>query len=182
MSRRDESLPTWFWFFLAFPLSLIVVLLWQRGQLRLHAPRPAAPRRPRYTEPDSIPIDLRPGLEESEAPAELLVAEELALPVRAQALTETEAVVETAGPDDLKVVEGIGPAIARLLGEQGITTFQQLAGTPVERLDEILTAANLRRLANPGTWPEQARYAAGGDWAGLERFQATLKGGLRAEE
>ena len=50
-----------------------------------------------------------------------------------------------------------------------------------KKVGEILRAANLRRLADPATWPEQARYAAAGDWDGLKQFQATLKGGRRVE-
>lgn len=83
--------------------------------------------------------------------------------------------------DDLALIEGIGPAISNLLVSRGITTFQQLANTPVERLDEILTEVDLRRIADPGTWPEQARYAANGDMEGLEALQRTLKAGRRME-
>jgi len=83
-------------------------------------------------------------------------------------------------PDDLKIVEGIGPAIAGLLDSHGIRTFRQLAETPVARLDEILSEANLRRLADPGTWPEQALLAVEGKWDALEELQEALKGGRRA--
>ena len=169
MARRDEdsSLPTWFWFFLAFPLSLIVVLLWQRRKLAL--PRVSFPvvSRPRYSEPDSIPIDLRP------EPEELPPAEE------AEAVQAEPANLDAVEADDLKVIEGIGPAISRLMQENSINTYRQLADTPVEQLEEILRKANLRRLANPATWPEQASFAAAGDWDGMKQFQETLKGGRR---
>jgi predicted flap endonuclease-1-like 5' DNA nuclease len=83
-------------------------------------------------------------------------------------------------PDDLKIIEGIGPSIAGLLRENGIVTFRQLAAAPVDRLVEILTAARLNRLADPATWPEQAALAAKGKWEALEQLQQTLKGGRRA--
>lgn len=82
-------------------------------------------------------------------------------------------------PDDLKVIEGIGPKIASLLNEAGITTFKQLSETAVSRLDEILVAAKLRRIADPGTWPEQARLAAEGKWDELKAFTDKLIGGRR---
>lgn len=82
-------------------------------------------------------------------------------------------------PDDLKLIEGIGPTISALLRDSGITTFEQLANTSIGRLDKILQEANLRRLADPSTWPEQARFAADGDWDGLEQFQRTLRAGRR---
>jgi len=82
-------------------------------------------------------------------------------------------------PDDLEIIEGIGPKIAGLLKAAGITTFAQLADVDVARVQEILRAANLR-LADPTTWAEQARLAASGDWSALETLQKTLKAGRRA--
>lgn len=79
-------------------------------------------------------------------------------------------------PDDLVIIEGIGPKIAEVLNTAGITTFAQLAQTGPDRLEEILNAANLR-LADPTTWPEQARLAAAGDMQGLQALQDRLKGG-----
>jgi predicted flap endonuclease-1-like 5' DNA nuclease len=84
--------------------------------------------------------------------------------------------------DDLKRVEGIGPKISSVLQAAGITTFSQLADTDVDRLQQILETAdpNLLRLADPTTWPEQARLAADGDWEALKKLQDELKGGKRA--
>lgn len=85
----------------------------------------------------------------------------------------------SAGPDDLKKIEGIGPKIAKVLQEGGITTFAQLGETDVERLKQILEAAdpNLLNLADPASWPTQAKLAAKGKWDALEKLQARLKGG-----
>lgn len=81
-------------------------------------------------------------------------------------------------PDDLKVVEGIGPKIEGLFKAEGINTWQDLANTSVERMQEILTAAGDRyRLANPGTWGQQAQLAASGEWGKLNALQDELKGG-----
>ncbi|MEL6358065.1 MAG: helix-hairpin-helix domain-containing protein [Bacteroidota bacterium] len=81
-------------------------------------------------------------------------------------------------PNDLKVVEGIGPKIEGLFKAAGINTWSELAETSVERMQEILTAAGDRyRLANPGTWAQQARLAAEGKWDELSRLQDQLKGG-----
>jgi predicted flap endonuclease-1-like 5' DNA nuclease len=92
-----------------------------------------------------------------------------------------QAPVEPAGPDDLKRIEGIGPKISSVLQAAGIATFAQLAATDVGRLAQILEeeSPRLRRLADPGTWPEQARFAAAGDWQGLAALQSELKGGRR---
>ncbi len=83
-------------------------------------------------------------------------------------------------PDDLTRIEGIGPKIAGLLREAGIITFAQLAEADVERLRRILDEARLLQIADPGTWPEQARLAASGQWEALKELQERLKGGRRA--
>ncbi len=80
--------------------------------------------------------------------------------------------------DDLTIVEGIGPKISALLGAAGINTFAQLAAADEGRLREILLEARLR-MADPRTWPEQARLAAEGDWEGLKTLQRQLKAGRR---
>ena len=84
---------------------------------------------------------------------------------------------EAVEPDDLKRIEGIGPKISGLLQDAGIKTFAQLAATEVERLKELLEEAKLLRLADPTTWPRQAKLAAAGKWDALEKWQAKLSGG-----
>ncbi len=99
------------------------------------------------------------------------------VPSSSAAPTPTEA---DAPPDDLKVIEGIGPKIEQVLHDAGIRTYAQLAATGVDRLREVLAAAGSRfRLADPSTWPEQARLAADGRWEELQALQARLKGGRR---
>jgi large subunit ribosomal protein L17 len=97
-----------------------------------------------------------------------------------EAGTETTT-AETTASDDLKRIEGIGPKIASVLQEAGITTFSQLADTEVALLEEILEEADPRllRLSDPSSWPEQAALAAGGEWDVLEALQATLERGRR---
>ena len=82
-------------------------------------------------------------------------------------------------PDHLTMIEGIGPKIESILVAQGITTFSQLAATDVATLQGILKTANLR-LADPTTWPEQARLAAAHKMDELRDLQVSLKGGRRA--
>lgn len=85
--------------------------------------------------------------------------------------------------DDLKIVEGIGPAIEKLLHEAGITTWNQLAGTPAERIREVLRAAGSRfTMHDPSTWPRQAELAAAGRFAELQTLQDELSGGRTAAD
>jgi predicted flap endonuclease-1-like 5' DNA nuclease len=82
-------------------------------------------------------------------------------------------------PDDLKIIEGIGPKISSILAASGITTFAQLAATDVSRLREIIAQAGLTALADPTSWPQQAALAAAGKLDELEALQGRLKGGRR---
>jgi predicted flap endonuclease-1-like 5' DNA nuclease len=125
-------------------------------------------------EPDSIPLEIH-APEMDAQPFE----EPPAPPQPAQ---RTGPAFQAGEADDLKVIEGIGPAIAGILRDSGITTFRALAETPIEQLDAILVQAKLRRLADPETWPEQAALAADGKWNALETLQQSLKAGRRKKD
>jgi endonuclease III len=93
---------------------------------------------------------------------------------------EGAATAAAAAVDDLTRIEGIGPKIAEMLKQVGITNFAQLAAVDVSRLKEILEGAGLSALADPTTWAEQAKLAAEGKWDELQTLQDELKGGRRA--
>ena len=83
-------------------------------------------------------------------------------------------------PDDLLIVEGIGPVISALLNKSGIYTFAQLANTSIQSLRSILDAGGPRfRIADPETWPAQAVLARDGNWDALKALQDSLKAGRR---
>lgn len=83
-----------------------------------------------------------------------------------------------AEPDNLTVVNGIGPKINQILHEAGITTYQELANAEVDAVKQILVDAGLRSH-DPTTWPEQAGYAMRGDWDDLKAFQSQLSSARR---
>jgi len=95
------------------------------------------------------------------------------------------AVVATKGTgtgkgDDLTKIEGIGPKISGLFIAAGITTFAELAKTPVATLSDILHKAGSRYAShNPSTWPTQAQLAADGKWDELKALQVALDGGVK---
>lgn len=83
--------------------------------------------------------------------------------------------------DDLKIVEGIGPKIAELLINAGITTWAQLAVTSPYQLREILDAGGSQyNVAVPDSWPHQADLADKEDWDALKKLQEELDGGRAA--
>jgi len=127
---------------------------------------------------------------ESPAPVEpeieAMAMEEEPFAVRAEDVGQDLIVEEPAAAaplpgaeDDLKLIEGIGPKISSVLREAGIRTFAALAATDAQRLRDILQEADPRllRLADPATWPEQARLAAAGEWEALTELQGKLRGG-----
>lgn len=90
---------------------------------------------------------------------------------------------ETATPavaESLQIVEGIGPKIEQLLYAAGILTLSMLAETEINVLRHILSEAGPRfRMADPATWPQQARLAAEGNWETLQALQDSLNAGRR---
>lgn len=99
---------------------------------------------------------------------------EVVVPVEAEAEAEVEA------EDDLTMIEGVGPKISVLLNENGIWTFVQLADADVDDLRVILRDAGPGfHMADPSTWPRQARLAANRDWVKLQALKEQLVGGVR---
>ncbi len=83
--------------------------------------------------------------------------------------------------DDLKIVEGIGPAIEKLLLDAGITTWQALADAPVDQVRQVLRDAGSRfTMHDPTTWGRQAGLAAAGRFDELQTLQDELTGGRGA--
>jgi predicted flap endonuclease-1-like 5' DNA nuclease len=104
----------------------------------------------------------------------------MALPLAEPALAVDAHVGEPLTEDDLAEIEGIGPKIAQVLKGAGLVTFAQLADSSVEQLRTILAQAGPRfALANPETWPQQARLAAAGSWEELKKLQEGLRGGVK---
>ncbi len=126
-----------------------------------------------------------------EAPkVEVEEIEEVEISTPAEAVNVVAPKAEKVGlPEDLKIVEGIGPKIEEILQGVGIKTWDQLAKTSSAQLSSILLAAGSRyKSHNPSTWPKQAQMAAAGQWDELKAWQDELDGGVdrkaqrRAEE
>ena len=82
-------------------------------------------------------------------------------------------------PDDLKIIEGIGPKIEEILQNVGIKSWEQLSKTAPTQLKSVLLEAGSRyKSHNPGTWPKQAQMAAAGQWDELKAWQDELDGGV----
>ncbi|MFW2336243.1 hypothetical protein [Ilumatobacter sp.] len=85
-------------------------------------------------------------------------------------------------PDDLTVIEGIGPKIADLCHGIGIRTWAELADTEVSLLRTMLNDAGQRFKAHdPSSWPEQAGLLATGAWSEFVALTDRLDGGRPAD-
>ncbi len=149
--NSDGGLPWWAWFIIIVVIILLLWFLWRW-----------------FTRPKAAS-----GSSYVQAPAQTPPAVKAADPI----VTAPPSPIK---PDDLTLIEGIGPKIASVLNAAGIITFNQLAQSETSHLDKILIEAGLH-LPDPGTWPEQAALAAAGKWEEFKALTDSLKGGRHVE-
>jgi predicted flap endonuclease-1-like 5' DNA nuclease len=77
---------------------------------------------------------------------------------------------KTAAHDDLTQLSGIGPRIAMILSDGGVTSYDQLQHTSTGELRAIIAQGGALPPSSLDTWPTQASYAARGDWSGLATY------------
>jgi large subunit ribosomal protein L21 len=84
------------------------------------------------------------------------------------------------GKDNLEIIEGIGPKIAAVLIDNGISTFAQLAETQPEAITAMLKTSGGRfSLANPASWAEQAALLRDGKMDEFKALCDALTGGVK---
>ena len=101
-------------------------------------------------------------------------------PIIRKPVTSNYVVSEPAlvNPDDLKVIEGVGPKIEEILNKNGISTYAELANTSPFRVSAILKSAGPRfQIHDPSTWPQQAALAKNGKWDELHDMKIKLISG-----
>ena len=156
---NPRGLP-WWWIalpWLAFVLAAF--LYWLRRQRRVNLIQPVKIDLS-FIRPPQSPITVPASTPPQAVSAPATVAEPAPLPVEDNL---------PAQPDDLTVIHGIGPKVAAVLRTSGVETFARLGQADPTQLRELLLQANLR-LADPSSWPEQARLAAAGKWEELKAF------------
>lgn len=81
-------------------------------------------------------------------------------------------------PQDLKIIEGIGPKIEEILNKHGINNYATLVDTSPVRIAAILRSAGPRyQIHDPSSWPRQAECAKSGNWKELEEIKTELFSG-----
>jgi predicted flap endonuclease-1-like 5' DNA nuclease len=102
---------------------------------------------------------------------EMEVKEAPAAPAAAAPVAAAAAVAAApAKADDLTQLSGIGPKANAALVKAGITTYAALADANEPEVRHALHEADMAPPANVGTWPQQASFAAQGDWQGLMKY------------
>ncbi|WP_417675101.1 50S ribosomal protein L21 [Roseibium sp.] len=99
-------------------------------------------------------------------PAKTAAPKKAAAPkAEAEAKEEAAAPAAAAAPageaDDLKKLNGLGPAIAKKLVEAGITTFAQIAAMTDEDVARVEEELSLKGRFERDNWIEQAKELAG---------------------
>jgi predicted flap endonuclease-1-like 5' DNA nuclease len=175
-TATSQGLPWWGWLII---ILVIFLLFWLVFRSRPEEEVKTPPLTPKAETPPPAAV-VTPVSEEKAQDMPVPAAEEVPMevPQRAAEIPMASASAPIK-PDDLTIVEGIGPKINGILQAAGVNTFQQLAALEPQHIMEILTAAGIR-LADPKSWPEQARLAAHGEMDRLKAYQDTLKGGRMA--
>ena len=75
-------------------------------------------------------------------------------------VAQAGSVAVATAPDNLQLMVGIGPAIEKMLNEAGIDTFDDLAGSTVEQLQEVLPDLHDGRVEREDWLGQAARFAA----------------------
>jgi large subunit ribosomal protein L21 len=97
-----------------------------------------------------------------------------------QALVSAPKSATKGGKDDIEIIEGIGPKIAKVLADNGITTFAALAAANADDVTAMLKASGGRfSLANTASWAEQAALLRDGKMDEFKKLTDELVGGVR---
>jgi len=138
------------------------------------APKPVQPVEEVVAAEVEVPKPTAPLEEKVEAKVEVPAAVEK--PVAKKAAPSKAKKVK---PDDLKIIEGVGPKLESILKEAGITDLKVVSESDPAKLREILeSAGNRYKMFNPETWPNQAQLAVEEKWDELKAYQDRLDGGV----
>ncbi len=85
-----------------------------------------------------------------------------------------------AGKDNIEIIEGIGPKIAQVLADNGISTFAALANAKADDMTAMLKASGGKfSLANTASWAEQAALLRDGKMEEFKALTDALVGGVK---
>jgi len=81
-------------------------------------------------------------------------------------------------PNNLQIIEGIGPKMSEFLHGKGISNWTTLSEYDETYIKNLLESEGGKyRIIDPATWPQQAEYAKEGKWDELIEYQKQLTAG-----
>ncbi|MDQ3141091.1 MAG: helix-hairpin-helix domain-containing protein [Bacteroidota bacterium] len=84
-------------------------------------------------------------------------------------------------PENLQIIEGVGPKMEQFLHGMGISNWSQLASANAGFIKSNLEQIDSKfRIIDPESWPEQAGLARDGQWSALMKMQRGLAMGFDA--
>ena len=184
--QEKIGIPWWFWALMVVTLILLVLMLFNRPKeedREEKAEKSQATTAANATSRGPSPFDQDDDVDFGPYSTEGMDTEVPAVPPSPFLDTIDDEIPVQQGldtsymrPDDLTIIEGIGPKIAKILAQADIHTFTHLANTDADQLLVALASAGIF-MTDPSTWPDQARFAADGKWDELKKLQDSLKGG-----
>ena len=87
---------------------------------------------------------------------------EPAAPAPTPKVSETPASAATSGPDDLKLLKGVGPKLENKLHANGVTSFAQIAGWGPAEIADMDDKLSFKGRIDRDGWVEQAKILASG--------------------
>lgn len=138
----------------------------KRNEALINAPTAAAKT---TAEPAPAPVAKpTPTPEPSVAPMPAPAPVPEPTPAPTLAATSTSAPAGSGAADDLTTIKGLGPKLATMLNDQGITSFAQIAewdDAEIARIDAML--GRFKGRITRDNWVEQAKLLAAGDESGF---------------
>lgn len=185
--QAAAGIPWWFWALMVVTLILLVWMLFNRpkeedGEDREDQSReiPSYYQTSKTTSPfeeDDDAVDFGPySTETIEPDASVAPLSPFIEPVDEEIPVQPDFDTSYLKPDDLTLIEGIGPKVTKILAQADIHTFAQLANSDADKLLVALASGGIF-MTDPSSWPDQARFAAEGRWEELKKLQESLKGG-----
>ncbi|PHO02428.1 NADH-quinone oxidoreductase subunit NuoE [Rhodobacteraceae bacterium 4F10] len=129
------------------------------------APKAEEPKPAKADAPKVVPSKALPGQAElAEKKGDWKYQADKPAPTPAKAAAKPAPVAETSGPDDLKLLKGVGPKLEEKLHANGVMTFAQIAAWGPEDVADMDDKLSFKGRIDRDGWVEQAKtLAAGGE-------------------
>ncbi len=177
---RERPVDEW-WLAGLLVVGAALLFLWGRSAVAevpaSAASEPVVP--PRVREFDTPAALAMPApAESSAAPTPVEAAAPSPEPVMMGFAKAEQPVPASSDPDDLLIIEGIGPKMDAALRAEGIDTYRKVADASIADLRAAVEKHGLTLAPSLVNWSKQARYLADGDQPGFVTYRDYLVRGL----